>query len=184
MRCFNFRITDGLNKMSDNGTPIEALESGDISNVADAAHMQNIIREMNASGAEVVSPNGLPPPQMGQMQPMPPMMPSMNAPMPPMPPAYQNANYIAVEEEGDNYYPTKQRKNAWSTAADSLRDPLIVTVLMFVLSLPVLHTFIGKYASWAFAVGGQLSWLGLILKSVLAGLLFAVFKGVFSIVGF
>ena len=59
---------------------------------------------------------------------------------------------------------------------DGLVDPLIVAVLMFTLSLPVLQTFLSKYATWAFSLGGQLSWLGLIAKSLLAGVVFALYK--------
>ena len=64
----------------------------------------------------------------------------------------------------------------WSNLLDNLFDPLVVAILVFTLSLPVLQTFLSKYATWAFSLGGQLSWLGLIAKSVLAGVLFALYK--------
>ena len=74
------------------------------------------------------------------------------------------------------------KKNFWSTTLERIRDPLFVSILVFVLSLPVLHTLLGKYASWAFAVGGQLSWLGLISLSLLSGLLFGTYKTVSDLV--
>ena len=158
--------------MSEAGTPLEALETGEIQNVADANLMREIIHDMSASGAEVM--DGAAPPR---MQPMPPMQPS--APIPPMPsyamaPPQMNPHYVAVDHDSHDYRPRK--KNMWSSLVDNIRDPIFVAILVFVLSLPVLHVYIGKYASWAFAVGGQLSWLGLILKSVLAGLLFGIYK--------
>ena len=47
---------------------------------------------------------------------------------------------------------------------------------MFVLSLPGFHSVISKVVPWAFAVGGELSYLGLIVKSVFAGGLFALLQ--------
>lgn len=170
--------------MSDSGTPLESLETGDMPITADAAHMQAIIRDMNASGADVES-------SQHQQQPHPQMHPQMQQHQPPMypmhappPPMYQQQrpNYIAVDDDGGNYRPKK--KNMWSNLVEQVRDPIVVVVLVFVLSLPVLHTFVGKYATWAFAVGGQLSWLGLLLKAVIAGLLFGVYRTGSSLLGF
>ena len=156
--------------MSD-GTPLEDLESGSVTHAADTGRMNEILRDMNASGAEISNSQPAPP-----TQPMPPMpqMPPMNHPMmyQQMMPASPTNSYVAVEDA-----PRPRRKNAWSSALGFVRDPIIVALLMFVLSLPVLHTFIGKYASWAFAVGGQLSWLGLGALSLLAGVLFGVIQG-------
>jgi len=45
---------------------------------------------------------------------------------------------------------------------------------MFFLSLPMFHSAASKVVPWAFAVGGELSYLGLIVKSLFAGGLFAV----------
>ena len=150
--------------MSD-GTPLDALESGDVANAADASRVQAILQDMNASGADT----GSAPPMISQgQQMMPPMMPHMSQ-MPQMP--RQQQHYVPIE---DDRKPTK--KNVWSTTLERIRDPLFVSLLVFVLSLPVLHIFLGKYASWAFAVGGQLSWLGLIALSLLAGLLFGTYK--------
>lgn len=155
--------------MSD-GTPLEDLESGSVSHAADAGRMNEILRDMNASGAEVASQAAPPTQPMGPMPPMPPMNhPMMYQQMMPAPPTN---SYVQVEDA-----PRPKKRNTYSSILSSMRDPLIVVILMFVLSLPVLHTFVGKYASWAFAVGGQLSWLGLGALSVLAGVLFGVIQG-------
>lgn len=165
--------------MSESGTPLDAIESGDVANTADASRMANILRDMNASGAEIVgSPSAQPPPQqpMGlPRQPMPPIQPmpqnSMSNPLPPM---YreQQQQYVPIEEPV--YVPT--RKNVWGNLLGQLIDPLVVAVLVMALSLPALHTFVGKHASWAYVLGGQLSWLGLIVKSLLAAALFGLYK--------
>jgi hypothetical protein len=83
-----------------------------------------------------------------------------------------------MEEE---YRP--RRKNIWGNLAEKLRGPLIVSVIVFVLSLPVLHTMLAKYVGWAFAVGGQLSWLGLIAMSLLAGVAFGTTQLTLSLIG-
>jgi hypothetical protein len=152
--------------MSD-GTPLDALESGDVANAADASRVQAILQDMNASGADTGSAA---PPMVSQgQQMMPPMAQGMPPMMPPM--GRQQQHYVPIEDERK-----PMKKNVWSTTLERIRDPLFVSLLVFALSLPVLHTFLGKYASWAFAVGGQLSWLGLIALSLLAGLLFGTYK--------
>ena len=160
-------------QMSD-GTPIDALESGDVEHSADASRVQAILQDMNASGADVGAP-GSPMPQQTQM--MPPMGHQM-PPMMPHPMAQQQqqgrSQYIPIDDEERK----PMKKNVWSTMLRRIQDPLFVSLLVFVLSLPVLHIFLGKYASWAFAVGGQLSWLGLITLSLLAGVLFGTYKTV------
>lgn len=164
--------------MSD-GTPIDALESGDVTHAADASRVQAILQDMNASGADVGAPNS-PTPQLPQM------MPPMGHQMPPMmshsmaqqQPHQERSHYVPIDDEERK----PMRKNIWSTTMERIQDPLVVSLLVFVLSLPVLHIFLGKYASWAFAVGGQLSWLGLIALSLLAGLLFGTYKTVSNLI--
>ena len=183
-----------LNPMSgspENGTPLDALESGQVPNEADASRMAEILRDMNASGADVAAnqsqmPPQMPPPQM-QMQQMPQMpMGGMNGQVPMMVQQHhqqqhqQQHNFVPYEDESSVVVP---KKNVWSNILDRLIDPLIVAVLIFTLSLPVLQTFLSKYATWAFSLGGQLSWLGLIAKSLFAGLLFALYKLAASALG-
>lgn len=163
-------------QMSD-GTPLDQLENGDVAHAADASRVQAILQDMNASGADVNT--SIPQAQ----QPMPPMAPMGSMQMPPMmqQPMYQQKpnHYVPIDDER-----RPMKKNFWSSAMEKIRDPLFVALLMFVLSLPVLHTLLGKYAPWAFAVGGQLSWLGLSTLSLLAGVLFGTYKSVSVMVGF
>ena len=168
--------------MSD-GTPIDALETGEISSEADEQKMAAILSEMNSMGADGVAqqPQGQQYNPMAQMPPMQPMQP-----MPPMmmqqaPPMYQQQqyqkHYVPVDEEPEQVK-GKKKRNVWSSIMDRILDPIIVAFIVFVVSLPVLHTFIGKYASWAFAVGGQLSWFGLIALSIIAGIMFGAYRAV------
>jgi hypothetical protein len=182
----------------ESGTPIDALESGNVPNAADASRMAEILRDMNASGADVAAGGApAPPPQMmpqmqqqmmPQMQmqmpmPMNAMAPigSMNGQVPMMVQQQQQPNFVPYDDEPSNA--TAPKKNVWSNILDRLVDPLIVAVLIFTLSLPVLQTFLSKYATWAFSLGGQLSWLGLIAKSLFGAVLFALYKMAGSALG-
>jgi hypothetical protein len=190
-----------MTEISAEGTPIDALESGNVPNSADASRMAQILQDMNASGAEVA---GVPPmggatlrvpqnelmPQAPLQQVLPPHsgipMAGMTGQMPPMvqqqmPPPPQNSQFVPYDDEHTGVAGGGgPRKNAWGTFLERLTDPLVVAVLIFALSLPALHTFGSKYATWAFAVGGQLSWLGLMSKALLGGLLFWLYKSAAS----
>ena len=176
-----------MTEISSEGTPIDALESGNVPNSADAARMAQIMQDINASGGDIggVPQNELMPqerqalPQARQAPPqmLPPHsgipMAGMTGQMPAMvqaPP--QNSQFVPYDEPVGGH----PRKNVWGTFMERLTDPLVVAVLIFVLSLPALQTLGSKYAPWAFAIGGQLSWLGLITKAVFGGLLFWLFK--------
>ena len=158
------------------GTPLDALESGsDIPNAtsaADAARMEEIMRDLNgSSGMQQETP---------QSMNMPPVSaPPMRHAPPPQRSVAPSPQYMPMEEE----YRPPRRKNFWGSVTAKLRDPILVSVIVFVLSLPILHTHLAKYAGWAFAVGGQLSWIGLVLLSLLAGILFGLSSGVANLVG-
>ena len=153
------------------GTPLDVLESGNkIDNAADAERMAQLMRDVNASGG------GFPDTPQTMNMPMvnaPPMRTMSAAPLPQAPP-----QYTPMEEE---YRP--RRKNFWGNVSERIRDPLMVSVIVFVLSLPVLHTVLAKYVGWAFAVGGQLSWLGLIALSLFAGVAFGSGQLLLHLVG-
>jgi hypothetical protein len=162
--------TARLRTIMSEGTPLDVLESGNqVDNAADAERMAQLMRDVNGSG-------GLP--ETPQMMNMPmvnaPPLRNMNvAPRTSAPP-----KYTPMEEE---YRP--RRKNFWGSVSERIRDPLIVSVIVFALSLPVLHTLLAKYVGWAFAVGGQLSWLGLIALSLFAGVTFGSTQLVLHLVG-
>ena len=166
--------------MSSEGTSLEALESNEIANSADASRVQAILRDMNASGADVMDASQGP---MSQMPPMPSLHPTYTLPPPidsrqmEMPPRHMpTASYVPVEDP-------PRKPSLVSGLAERVRDPIFVAILMFVLSLPMLHTALNKHASWAFAVGGELSWIGLITLSAVAGLLFGIYKTTVDIFG-
>lgn len=156
-----------LRTMSD-GTSLEDLETGNVSEQADAARMAEILNDINAPSTQpMMPPMGSMPgmPQAGPMRQMPPMAPMYN----PNPPTVQ---YVPIDEE----VPKKKKGNIWSSVLEHIQDPLIVAVLIFALSFPALHTQFAKYASWAYGVGGQLSWLGLVAISFLGAVVFGLYR--------
>ena len=153
--------------MSEQGTSLESLESGQVENTADAERMAAILRDMNA--AEEVHQDREPMPSMVPRMPMPPT----NRPSSPF--VDDEAASAPTPAEGTGK-PRARRSNFFATIFDTIREPLVVACLMFLLSLPVFHTAAAKVVPWAFAMGGELSYIGLIVKSLFAGGLFALVK--------
>jgi hypothetical protein len=157
------------------GTPIDAIERGDVADAADAHHMQAILADVNASGADIANGG----PDMHMIQGEQPRMP-----MRPMHPPMYNPNPQHHQQQQQRHYvdaPVARSKSV--SFLDRITDPIVVAVLIFVLSLPVLHTYGARYASWAFAIGGQLSWLGLIALSLIGGVLFGTYRASRDILG-
>lgn len=179
------------------GTSLEDIENGSITNQADSAVMNAILTDMNALPEEPAMPSyaAMPPPPPPSMpmqehefptHPQYPtyMEPFPSHPVPQQPPMFDMYTPIASDSQGPSHHEpavvstaavvTKQ--NAWSGVFVSIMDGLLVAVIVGVLSLPVLHTRFASYASWAYKVGGELSWTGLVTLSVLGGLLFTVLR--------
>ena len=154
------------------GTSIDALETGDIQATADSAKMAQIMADMNASGGVDMGAPPIPP-----MYAPPPQMTRMRNPMP---------NYVPMDEpSSEQPRPIiAKKRNMWSSITQGLHGPVIVGFIFFILSLPMFHTLVAKYATWAFAVGGQLSWIGLIVFSMLSGILFGIVNGLSHLLGF
>ena len=147
--------------MSDAGTSLESLETGDVANQADAERMAAILRDMNASEST-------------QREPMPSMVPRMPMSQPSQQQQSQQQQPAFEESEEPSPGPAKRRGNLFNTVFERIKEPLAVACLMFFLSLPMFHSAASKVVPWAFAVGGELSYLGLFFKSLFAGGLFAV----------
>jgi hypothetical protein len=57
-----------------------------------------------------------------------------------------------------------------------LRAPMAVVVIVFLLNLPVTTGMLSKYASWMYLSTGEISVGGLLVKSLLAGSMFALYQ--------
>lgn len=62
--------------------------------------------------------------------------------------------------------------NFYSDIISQLRQPLLVAIIIFLVSLPVLNVLIGHYVPSLLRMGGDLTTVGLVVKSLFGGLLF------------
>lgn len=112
-----------------------------------------------------------------------PRMEGMGAPPPPMPatayPAQgQWANYTAPQAMP--MIMEEPKKNFYAQMANELKVPLMVSILVFVFSLPFLNILFSHYAPSLLKPTGDLTTVGLLLKALLAGLSFWLLQRVIA----
>lgn len=62
--------------------------------------------------------------------------------------------------------------NWYSEILNQLRQPILVAMIVFILSLPIVHIMIGHYAPMLLRPGGDMNTLGLLVKACMAGAAF------------
>jgi hypothetical protein len=72
------------------------------------------------------------------------------------------------------------KKNMYARVAEELKTPLLVAILVFVFSLPFLNILFSHYAPLLLKPTGDLTTVGLLIKSVLAGLSFWLLQRVIA----
>ncbi len=188
---------DPVKTMSSEGTSLEDIENGNVPHTADDAVMNAILSDMNGVEEPVAPPVYIPPPPPPQPEPM--YIPQ-HQPMPQhfQPPPFYAAGgepmYEQVEEPmarpvgsagsgGGVGVVAAVKRNGWSTLFDDLRDPLVVGLLVCLFSLPALHTWLAKRLTWAYKVGGSLSWLGFLLQFAIVAGIFATYRQIAIVMG-
>lgn len=68
------------------------------------------------------------------------------------------------------------KKSWWVKVLEEMKLPIFVALLFFVFSLPVLHIIIGSYLPSLVRSTGELTTLGLLFKSLLAGITFWILQ--------
>lgn len=58
----------------------------------------------------------------------------------------------------------------------SIREPLAVAILVFLLNLPIVTSILSRYASWMYLNSGEISVAGLVVKALLAGGVFFAYQ--------
>jgi hypothetical protein len=71
--------------------------------------------------------------------------------------------------------PSRSKESSFSWK-QSLREPLAVTILVFLLNLPIVTSILSRYASWMYLTSGEISVAGLVVKALLAGSVFFVYQ--------
>jgi len=65
-----------------------------------------------------------------------------------------------------------QGKGFVAETLQHVRQPLLVAIIFFIISLPVINVMIGHYLPYMLRAGGDLTTMGLLIKSLLAGALY------------
>jgi hypothetical protein len=102
---------------------------------------------------------------------------------PPMPanglmPQGQYAPYMGQQPQ--MMMPQVPQKNMYARIADELKTPILVSILVFVFSLPFLNILLSHYAPMLLKPTGDLTSIGLLLKAVAAGGVFWILQRVIA----
>lgn len=82
--------------------------------------------------------------------------------------------YATPIQNPQMYMPPAQRKSYYSDIASELKTPILVALLFFVLSLPFVSVLMSHYLPSLVKATGELTTVGLLIKSLIAGALFWV----------
>lgn len=96
---------------------------------------------------------------------------SQDAQMGPPPPSPQG-NWGAPYTQPQQQYVEAPKKNIYAQLASELKIPIFVTMLVFLFSLPFINVLFSHYIPSLVKSTGDLTTVGLLVKSVVAGLSF------------
>jgi hypothetical protein len=78
--------------------------------------------------------------------------------------------------------PSAKSTNDWrAMLASYTRGPLAVAIIVFLLNMPIVTSIMSRYASWMYLNSGEISVGGLLVKAVLAAVLFALYQAASAI---
>jgi len=78
--------------------------------------------------------------------------------------------------------PTPARATSWKDSMTAqLRSPVAVAIIVFLLNMPVVTSILSRYASWMYLSSGEISVGGLLVKAVLAAVLFGLYQVVSAV---
>ena len=173
-------------------TPLEKIDSPEEA-PSDEERVKRIIQEMNNTndgpgsgpGNDQGPPQYAPEqvqyqqpqggPQYQQMQGGPQYQPMQGGPQ--YRPQYMEKQEQEQEREQDHVKeePVVIKKNIWAHITDALKLPFVVSIVFFLLSIPIVDVYLAKYASWAFSSGGTLTMAGIAVKALVAGSIMGIY---------
>jgi hypothetical protein len=62
--------------------------------------------------------------------------------------------------------------NMYSEIISQIKQPLLVAIIVFIVSLPIINVLIGHYLPSLLRIGGDLTTAGLVVKALIGGFLF------------
>jgi hypothetical protein len=74
--------------------------------------------------------------------------------------------------------PEGNKRNIYSRVADEVKTPILVTLLVFIFSIPVVNVLFSHYIPSLVKPTGDLTTVGVLVKSVLAGATFWILQRV------
>lgn len=73
--------------------------------------------------------------------------------------------------------PAPGRPSTWKESMTAqLRGPVAVAIIVFLLNMPVVTNILSRYASWMYLGSGEISIGGLLVKALLAAVLFGIYQ--------
>jgi hypothetical protein len=100
-------------------------------------------------------------------------MPNMMAP-----PQGQFAPMMGGQQPMMAPQPMQEKRNIYSRVAEEVKTPLLVTLLVFIFSIPVVNVLFSHYIPSLVKPTGDLTTVGVLVKSALAGATFWVLQRV------
>lgn len=89
--------------------------------------------------------------------------------------AHGGSQFANVQQQQAMRQPTlieTTKGNMYTDIIVQIKQPLLVAIIVFIVSLPIINVLIGHYFPSLLRIGGDLTTAGLIVKSVVGGFLF------------
>jgi hypothetical protein len=83
---------------------------------------------------------------------------------------FANVTQPAIQQQPTLIEATKG--NMYTDIISQIKQPLLVAIIVFIVSLPVINVLIGHYLPSLLRIGGDLTTAGLVVKSLIGGFLF------------
>jgi hypothetical protein len=89
-------------------------------------------------------------------------------------PQFANApqQYMQQQQQQQPTLYDSAKTNIYADIINQVRQPLLVSIIIFIISLPVVNILLGHYLPSLIRLGGDLTTVGLVVKSFLGGFLF------------
>jgi hypothetical protein len=85
------------------------------------------------------------------------------------------SQFAAVQHVPQQQQPTlieAAKGNMYSDIISQIKIPLLVAIIVFIVSLPIVNVLIGHYLPSLLRIGGDLTTAGLVVKALVGGFLF------------
>ena len=89
--------------------------------------------------------------------------------------AHGGSQFANVQQQQAMRQPTlieTTKGNMYTDIIAQIKQPLLVAIIVFIVSLPIINVLIGHYFPSLLRIGGDLTTAGLVVKSIVGGFLF------------